>query len=296
MDARSYVIMVLYIKEKRNVSNMMGLRQQRTTWFSWKALPPPSDLGLLPRGAFTSNEPGWKGKKAGTVEILSDTIIRLPMKNPAKGYQRIVWAQCVKCRGMPYWRHWEPILGGRSTGCQSCAEAETPMYRWLRKRLQAAKDRCTNSSHKQWRRYGGRGITFDFSSVRAATEWCLRNLDLPSEPTRRLELDRIENNKGYAAGNLRLTSRAENQINRDITCMVDIAGTKIPYVHAIHVFRARNPEIRFADNTLRNLLPLLGEDGVRQHWAKQRGSGKPVGVYGTFLKPDPVIVSRYLGV
>jgi hypothetical protein len=276
---------------------MTASQLRKTTYFLWKTLPEPSLLGPLPNGAYASVEPGWNGRRAGTIQVKSDKIIRIPRSDPTKGQQRVVWAQCQQCGHGPIWRHWEQISGGRSAGCQSCAEREPEEYRWLRKRLQAAKDRCNRPGKRldTWSRYGGRGITFDFPSVRAAVIWCFRNLEMPAVLDPLTEIDRIDNDLGYAPGNLKFSTKEENLINRDITVWVDFSGIKVPMVHALHVFRARNPKVNYSDNTLHRLLRILTEDQVIMRW-KTKSSAKPVGVYGTYLTPDPAIVSLYPGV
>lgn len=85
---------------------------------------------------------------------------------------------------------------------------------WMRKvmrRLAAAKARCRNPNNPRWGDYGGRGITFDFLNLRDATEWVIQHL---GEPAPKLELDRINNDKGYGPGNLRWATRSEQNANR----------------------------------------------------------------------------------
>jgi hypothetical protein len=78
--------------------------------------------------------------------------------------------------------------------------------------LAGAKQRCTNPNSIGYSNYGGRGITFDFPSVRSAAEWILDNLG--ERPTDAHSLDRIDNNQGYKAGNLRWATREEQARNK----------------------------------------------------------------------------------
>ncbi|MGW4825038.1 hypothetical protein ACWEP4_40550 [Streptomyces sp. NPDC004227] len=71
-------------------------------------------------------------------------------------------------------------------------------------------NRCTNSTHKRWADYGGRGITVcerwrDFRNFLA---------DMGERPGPRMTLDRIDNDRGYEPGNVRWTSYSTQAKNR----------------------------------------------------------------------------------
>jgi hypothetical protein len=153
----------------------------------------------------------------------------------------------------------------------------------------AAKSRCENPNDPAFLLYGARGIKFMFPSVLAAGLWAMENL----KTERNLELDRIDNNGHYAAGNLRFVPREINQANRRCTRHVEIHGARVPMTHAVHVFRHLHPEVRYSDHTITRLLTETGSvEKVVSRW--RLPSCKPKGRYGTFLTPDPEIVSRYL--
>jgi len=78
--------------------------------------------------------------------------------------------------------------------------------------MTAARQRCQNPKSPGWDGYGGRGITFDFLDVGAATTWIIVHLGPPAAP--KLEIDRINNDKGYAPGNLRWATRSEQNANK----------------------------------------------------------------------------------
>src|SRR5690554_2069465 len=74
----------------------------------------------------------------------------------------------------------------------------------------AMKERCLNKKHPSYHRYGGRGITL-------CEEWLLFNNfyeDMRSGYKKGLELDRINNDKGYFKDNCRWITARENTWNK----------------------------------------------------------------------------------
>lgn len=82
----------------------------------------------------------------------------------------------------------------------------------LRKICQVAKDRCVNPKNAMYARYGGRGITFGFSTGSDMAEWVILNIGLRPSPSH--TLDRRDNDAGYVAGNLRWATRDEQAKNK----------------------------------------------------------------------------------
>lgn len=88
----------------------------------------------------------------------------------------------------------------------------------LYKTWSSMKNRCSNPKFKQYNDYGGRGISvcsqwYDYALFR---EWCLSH-----GYTDGLQLDRIDNDKGYEPENCRFVSRIENMNNR--RCCVQVS-------------------------------------------------------------------------
>jgi ribosomal protein S27E len=79
----------------------------------------------------------------------------------------------------------------------------------------AAKQRCFDTGHKDYERYGKRGITFD-------TRWLnfFNFLDDMGDPPidmisgERMSLDRKDNNGNYTKDNCRWATRSEQQLNK----------------------------------------------------------------------------------
>lgn len=73
------------------------------------------------------------------------------------------------------------------------------------------KDRCFNKNHRQFKDYGGRGIT-------VCDEWIS---DFPAflkamgrKPTQKHTIERVNNDLGYEPGNCRWATRAEQNLNK----------------------------------------------------------------------------------
>lgn len=143
------------------------------------------------------------GLRFGWVEIIS------PERRYTKGWSGLyVQARCVGC-GATRWHAYTNLLSGKSKGCQACSQPQQ-VPQWLLKRVTAMRARCTNPKDSGYARYGGRGITFNFSSVLEGALWIKATLGLH----RSMELDRIDNNGPYAPGNLRYATKAEQMRNQ----------------------------------------------------------------------------------
>ena len=119
----------------------------------------------------------------------------------------------------------------KSTRCGICAKKATAQKRFwkyiehmpddhhrtrLLNRLGSAISRCHNPKNKNYANYGGRGIYVHrpwrtdrgafLSHVQTLSSW-----DVPE-----LDMDRIDNSKGYEPGNIRFVSRQENSTNRRV--------------------------------------------------------------------------------
>ena len=91
--------------------------------------------------------------------------------------------------------------------------SRTPLYvRWT-----GIKQRCLNENHTSYNRYGGKGIHIceQWLDYEVFKEWAERNNYKPE-----LELDRIDNSKGYNPENCRWVSKKMNSQNRDSKVML----------------------------------------------------------------------------
>lgn len=90
--------------------------------------------------------------------------------------------------------------------------AHTPDKKVIAAIVFGARSRCQNPTNPAYKNYGGRGIRFEFDSSEDAVEYIYRWLG--PRPSKQHTLDRIDNDKGYAAGNLRWADRHIQRVNQ----------------------------------------------------------------------------------
>lgn len=86
---------------------------------------------------------------------------------------------------------------------------------------QTMKTRCENPTRDNYERYGARGISVceEWQEAKNFVEWALSN-----GYKKGLQLDRIDNNKGYSPDNCRFVTPKENSRNRRNTKLLTING------------------------------------------------------------------------
>jgi hypothetical protein len=109
--------------------------------------------------------------------------------------------------------------------------------------------------------------------------WIKENLGIHKD----MELDRIDNDGHYEAGNLRWSTRRQNGSHT----------RKRPLAQAMHRFRQLYPDVRYADSTLTRLIGLgMAFEEIEDRF-HNLPSTKPKGKYGTFSTPDHFIASLH---
>ena len=142
-----------------------------------------------------------------------------------KDKKRPRWLAVAKCCDVQeYIFQINNLRSGNSTRCFTCADAAASgrmqrypvVDRGLRSRIDNVIARCTNTENASYRNYGGRGITVYAGWLgEGGRERFFRYLlTLPGHDNPVLDLDRIENEKGYEPGNLRFCTRSVNANNR----------------------------------------------------------------------------------
>lgn len=198
---------------------MEVLQQQQTISYGSRGNRSRYTLESPPPAAHVSYKPEMVGKRYGWVQILS-----AEKRWNAKMNHCYVLTQCMGCLSIQ-WQVLSSLTQGKSKGCQRCSQPRAiPL--WLDRRLTAAKQRCENPKDGGYHNYGARGIRFVFSSVKEAGLYLMDEFGLPDKE---MEIDRIDNDRDYEAGNLRFVTHSENNRNKRNTVLSEFKQEYWPY-------------------------------------------------------------------
>jgi len=92
-------------------------------------------------------------------------------------------------------------------------------------RWQSMKGRCLNKKHRDYHRYGERGITIQSQWINSYESYETYILSLPNAMKEGLTVDRIENDNGYKIGNLRWANAHVQSANQRIISSSGLKGT-----------------------------------------------------------------------
>lgn len=87
---------------------------------------------------------------------------------------------------------------------------------WIRGKWFAIRGRCDDPTNRQYANYGGRGIRLseEFHNPLVFIDYMRTVGDVRDAYTRKLEIDRTDNDRGYERGNLRWADRTEQNYNK----------------------------------------------------------------------------------
>ena len=149
------------------------------------------------------------------------------------------------------------LVAGRTKRCNACAKRKAVETRWEQKgyyvvcpdrrhrdrlldRISAVIVRCTNPNSAVYPDYGGRGITVHQGWVENRVEFLRYLVGLSGWDRPELQLDRIDNNRGYEPGNLRFVSRSVNMSNKRRITAREVEALK----QRIAALEAENADLR----------------------------------------------------
>jgi hypothetical protein len=209
------------------------------------------DLGSLSECGLSA------GKQASLAEEVFILLggkfdVLLPVLKENETYKLYIKLVCKNCSAETFSR----INNLRTKGslkCRSCSALNlSPLERKLYKRFSAMKSRCESPNAEDYKYYGARGISLEFSSFREFSEYMLENFS--EEEILNLEIDRVDNNGNYRKGNLRMVSHFENCQNTRRVKTVDYFGNQVPITHVWHLMRRDYPEWKFSNSFAVRLL------------------------------------------
>lgn len=145
-----------------------------------------------------------------TTNVRTHVMARSEPKTP------VPCPQCGRVRFVGLAYSTQPRCAARA--CMSCSRVKHKGAEGGRSRLfkiwRCIKWRCglTSSRHEAHDRYAGRGI--EMCGAWAASWWVFRDWALANGYDDGLEIDRVDNDKGYEPSNCRWVTRTENARNR----------------------------------------------------------------------------------
>lgn len=139
-------------------------------------------------------------------------------------------------------------LERNKNGCQGCRtkkgfvdavfNGDKKLYKSFGNRYRGIMARVYDPRHHQYKDYGGRGVLVHEAWVKDQQAFMryVATLEGFSDTVKRgLQIDRIDNDKGYEPGNLRLIPAADNSKNRRTTIFLEHEGVR----YTAKEFRAR---------------------------------------------------------
>lgn len=185
--------------------------------------------------------------------------------------KKSIWFCVTECRcGVIAVAQAQKLAAGlaNSCGCLSVdvtvardsVKAHMPLFR----KWDGMRQRCYNPKTREYHNYGGRGITVcdewrgkhDFVAFR---DWALAN-----GWQQGLDIDRIDNEKGYSPGNCRFIARKANLNNRRITKLLTAFGETKPLTEWLD-----DPRCVVGENTLRKRIYII-------KWPDEKSLSTPV--------------------
>ena len=115
-------------------------------------------------------------------------------------------------------------------------------------------ERCNNANHIAYKQYGGRSITVCrewLESPQAFVDWALANGFSPE-----LQIDRIDNNKGYSPDNCRWVTARDNMRNRSNSVITPAVAGQAKFLYQIEEVTIKDIADYFGINpsTMGNVL------------------------------------------
>lgn len=237
------------MSRRKNLSKSEASASPETTRST--STTPRADV--LTRFSETRKPPLWLGDNPeipykaghmfGSLRLLSPVLVREHSVS-AHGKHCVylrVRCLCTEC-GTEIQPLWDNVKKGATTRCQACAQKYAAKQRqlsvwgrvpdeidqWIRCKWFSIRGRCEDPLNRGYRNYGGRGIRLseEFLNPLAFIDYMRSVGDAGEAFRQKLEIDRIDNERGYERGNLRWATRSEQALNTRATLRVDYGEDK----------------------------------------------------------------------
>ena len=153
-----------------------------------------------------------KIEKDMTPKLIEDLGMRYPAENSTRKYRYGLY-ECQYC-GKEFEGSMYSVKRGqtKSCGCQKGGKIHGLSHNQFYKTWNDMIRRCTNPNNRDYKNYGGRGITVceEWLDVIDFVAWC----DLTYPKLEGYSLDRIDNDKGYSPDNCRWADASTQNTNQ----------------------------------------------------------------------------------
>lgn len=169
------------------------------------------------------------------LDLTGKTFARLTVLRQAPyqpGCNNAFWHCRCSCNGVEILVRGAYLVNGHTKSC-GCLRREQRQTHGLYKSLEYNSwhqmlQRCTNPSNHKYASYAGRGITVDPRWHDFATFYA----DVGPRPSPKHSLDRIDNNGNYEPGNVKWSTRLEQQNNMRSNVFVEYLGQRMTLAQA----------------------------------------------------------------
>ena len=202
-----------------------------------------------------------RGDQYGNWEILTEpTIVRVTAKSGRKRWQKFCRCQDVST-GETKDVDVQSLIHGTSTGSTTAGLRDRDIYgyaeiipdRSLREKwlnwISAVMSRCYTKSSSVYEYYGLRGIKVH-EKLHDRAEFLRHITTLKNWDASWAEFDRLDNDGDYAPGNIRMSTRSENNSNKENNCYIVHADEKMS---AYQFWRRYAPRYRSGSTVARKI-------------------------------------------
>lgn len=204
---------------------------------------------LHPRWVDRATRVRWLKKlDLGTLKITGSAIVT---RERSRQY---IEATCVSCGETKEYLV-DNIIAGKTSNCrcQRRLKYTDRRAKVLGERYDAINQRCNNPRNANYANYGGRGIECRLTRE-AFIKYMLTNHPHPSY--KGVEIDRVDNDGHYEAGNIRLVDKSENLRNKSTSKTLTYSGITIVAADLWSYLRRDYPDFSLSKGTTAKLAAM----------------------------------------